>query len=203
MAINPTTIFSAISNIADLLNNFFPVDVVGIFDSESLQQVFENARPIKAEVRETSMVMKHPVETGTMIADNHIINPIEINLSLFIGSEFYNSVYTQIRQAYIAGTSLSVQTRTGVYGNMIIADMPHTEDTDTFDAVIMALHLTEVIFVVPNSVSPLPTPANFSPRDPVNSNIITAGQKYPSIIANPNITAVRSIFTTSAFKGIL
>ncbi len=199
MAITPGAITSGIRAISDILGNSSGVDVVGIFNS-TLQQVFQDARPLKAEVRETSMVMRHPVETGTMIADNHIINQIEIHLPLLIKSEFYNSVYGQLKQAFVAGTSLAVQTRTALYPNMIIANMPHAEDADIYDAITMQLHLVEVLYVVPVSVSAQPLPANFSPAEPANSNTVQAGLKYPSTLSASNLTAVQSILTGFAFK---
>lgn len=202
MAITPNALFSAFSNIANLLSNFAAVDIVGIYNGETLDQIFTDARPLKAEVRETSTVMNHPVETGVILSDHHIINQVEINLSLMIKSEFYNSVYGQIKNAFIAATLLSIQARTGIYNNMIIVDMPHQEDPEYFDAIVMALHLKEVLFVVPNSVSTLPQPANFSPADPANTNTVQAGQKYPSIISPTQTAAVQSVLTATTFKII-
>jgi hypothetical protein len=200
MIINASVIFSALSNIAGLLAGGNS-DVVGIFDA-NLNQVFINARPLRADVRETSRVMTHPVETGVMIADNHIINPVEINLSLSIKSEYYNSMYNQIKQAFILGTVFSVQTRTGVYNNMIISDMPHTEEPDKYDAILMGLHFTQVLYVTPVALSSESAPANFSPADPVNDNTVQGGVKYPTSLSTTQTTAVRSIFTGVGFKAL-
>lgn len=178
MTLNPAAIFSGALGILDLVSSFTATDAVGIFDGETLEQVFSDARPMRAGVRETSMVMRHPIETGVKLSDHHIINQNEINLLLFIKSEFYNSVYVEMRNAWIAATKLSVQTRTGVYNNMVIVNMPHEENPDTFDAITLALSLEEVIFVVPNAVSPAATPPNYSPLDPINSNTVFIGQKY-------------------------
>lgn len=192
-------IFSIGQVVLDLLNNGSSVDVVGIYNGE-LRQVFADARPLRAEVRETSMVMKHPVETGTIIADNHIINPVEINLLLIIKSEFYSSVYGQIKQAFVAGDLLSIQTRTGVYNNMIIANMPHLENPDAYDAVTMSLNLVEVLYVMPVSVAAQPLPANFSPAEPADISTVQTGLKYPVAISSTNAAAVQSIITGFAFK---
>ena len=173
-----TTLISAAVSAYDLLNNFTNVDQVAIFDSKSLKQIFMDARPIKAEVRPTSTIMKHPAETGVKLSDHKIINQNEINMLLFISAEFYNSVYVQIRNAYLSSTLLSVQTRTGVYKNMIIVDMPHEEKSEAFDAVTMGLRLEEVIFAVPNSVTGVLAPANFVPVDAPNSDTKKIGQKY-------------------------
>lgn len=192
-------IFSNLSTVSDLLNNFASVDVVGIFD-ESLQQIFENARPLKATVKETSEVMKHPIETGVKIADNHIINQVDMTINVIVNSRYYNSVYTQIKQAFVSGTLLSVQTRTGLYQNMIIADMPHDETPEQYDSIAMQIHLTEVLYVVPTSVSQQAAPANFKPADVTNSNTVQSGLKYPSIVNPDNVTAVQGILGGLAFK---
>ncbi len=189
------SIFSALSVINDLLSTAINVDVVGIYD-DALQPLFIDLQYMRAEVRESSQVMRHPVETGTMIADNHIINQTEINISVMIKSQFYTSTYNQLKQAFVAGTSLIVQTRTGVYANMIIADMPHSENPDIFDGVVMHLHLIEVLYVVPSSVSGQAAPANFSPEDPANSNTVQAGLKSPVELTPANVTAVQSSITS-------
>jgi hypothetical protein len=192
MAFNPTTIFSDISAFADFLNLFGNnSDVIGVFNSD-LQQVFAEARPLKADIRETSQVMKHPVEMGTVIADNHIINPIEINIPFFISSSNYNAMYGQIKRAYYAATVFSIQARTGFYPNMIIADMPHEETTEMADAIILNVHFVEVLFVVPTSVSSATLPANFSPQNEVNSNTVQAGVKSPMGVSPSNSSAASS-----------
>lgn len=190
-----SSIFSALSLVSDLISTVTSVDVVGIYDADR-NPLFANAQYMRAEVKESSQVMRHPVETGTMIADNHIINQVEINLLLMIKSQFYNSTYNELKQNFIAGSSLLVQTRTGVYANMIIGDMPHTEDADIYDAVVMHLHLVEVLYVVPSSVSALAAPANYSPADPVNSNTVQAGLKSPASISAANMITVQSSLTS-------
>lgn len=200
MAINPNLIFNTLSNLAGLLLGT-NADTVGIFDS-SLQQVFINARPLKAEIKETSTVMSHPVETGVVLSDNHIINPVEINILLFVGAQNYASMYGQIKQAFVSATLFSVQTRTGGYQNMIIADMPHTEEVEIYNGVVIAVHMKQVLYVQPISVSSVMNPANFSPTDPLNSNTVQAGIKYPNLISSTQATQVQSIFTGLAFKSL-
>ena len=87
MAITINTLLSGLSTVADFLINFNAHDTIGFFDQESAEQVFYNARPLKVSVEETSMVMSHPTETGTILSDNQIINPIEITIPVFIKSK--------------------------------------------------------------------------------------------------------------------
>lgn len=133
------------SLISALLPNF-SADVVAVFD-QSFNQLFDGARPLKASINESAKVMEHPVETGVVITDHKIINPIDIELSMLLTPATYTDVYGQIKQTFLAGSLLTVQTRTASYPNMLIAEMPHEEDPGMFDVIALALKLHEVQFV--------------------------------------------------------
>ncbi len=173
--INPSSVLSAAISIVDLLDSPGS-DTVGIFDANTFEQVFKEARPLRADVRETSIIMKHPIENGTMVADNHIINPIQITLPLFIQSIFYSSIYAQIRQAFITATKFTIQTRTGVYRNMYISEMPHSEESDVASAIILGVKFEEAIVIFPNTTGT--QPSNFSPAQPEYQSTVLIGQKY-------------------------
>ncbi len=52
--------------------------ILGIPNAQaSIGQLFINARPLKATVKKTTKVMEHPVETGVILSDHHIINPMQ------------------------------------------------------------------------------------------------------------------------------
>lgn len=138
--------------LVDLLIANYSADVVGVFDDQ-FNPIFTGAKPIKATVNEMTKVMEHPVETGITITDHKVIQPIEIQLSLIIqsGQRFtgqnYRSVYEQIKQVYLKGTLLTVQTKSASYPNMIITDMPHDEDPEMYDALALVIKLKQVLFV--------------------------------------------------------
>lgn len=130
----------------NLLYATFAADVVGVFDAD-FRQVFRGARPVKAAVAESSKVMEHPVETGSVITDHKIELPVAIEISFVVPSSQYRSVYQQIKQLRRDGTLLTVQTRTGSYGNMLITDIPHDEDPEMFDVLPISIKFTQVQFV--------------------------------------------------------
>jgi len=142
------------------------IDTVAVFD-ENYNQLFREARAIKAVVKEQSKVMEHPVESGAIITDHRIILPTEIDLSLVLSSADYQDVYKEIRQYYLNATELIVQTRSGVYENQLIAALPHEEDPTMYDAITLALSLKEVITVT----------AKFAvvPRNPARSSTTNRG----------------------------
>lgn len=153
-------------NFTSTLLPSFAVDYVAIFDQD-YNQLFREARAIKAVVKEQSKVMEHPVESGAIITDHRIIMPVEIDLSLILASEDYQSVYKAIRQYYLNATLLIVQTRAGIYENQLISALPHEEDPTMFDALTLALSLKQVFFVT----------AQFGvvPKSPSNTTTVNRG----------------------------
>lgn len=184
--------------------------------SASFGQLFTNARPVRATIRETSKVMEHPLETGTSIADHHIINPVEMDIQLIVTNstsglvnsvlngaivQNYASTFNQIRQAFVNATLLTVKTRVGTYSNMIIADMPHEEDPDMFDVITIGLHLKQVLFVAPgtNTISQA-----FQPLDPLNSNTITGGLQQATALGSNLVAQAGAVSSYAAVlqKGL-
>lgn len=123
-------------------------DVIAVLNS-NLVQVFERARAIKLSIGRGSKAMEHPLETGATITDHRIILPTTAELSLILASEDYPAVYQQIRDLFIKGELLTVQTRVDSFASMLIEKMPHEESSDIFDGVAVALSLKEAVFVTP------------------------------------------------------
>lgn len=195
--ITPASIISDIELGFDLLTGANNADVVGVFDQISMQQVFANTRPVRATVKETSKVMDYPVETGATLSDHHIINPTEIEIAFILTAQNYSD-YQQMRTAWTNATTLSIQTRTGVYSNMIIWNMPHVEEPEMFDAITLSVMFREVIFVVPSSSS---QPMNYAPLNPVNSDTISRGFQLSKAIVN-QVSAGGSFIRAANVFGI-
>ncbi len=144
-------------------------DYVAVYTPRDYVQVFPKARPMKATVREESRPMEHPLETGAIITDHRIILPVQVELSMLMYSGDYADTYKAIRQLFLDGTLLTVQTNSGVYENQLIQSMPHDESPDQYGTLTMALKLKQVIFVS----------ARFGvvPRNPVNLTVTDRGQQ--------------------------
>lgn len=149
-------------------------DVVGVFQQDTSVQLFTGARPIKAKINTSASVMTHPVEDGSTITDHKVINPVEIELSLILSLEDYRSVYQAIKSLFEKSTLLTVQTRSGTYRSMIISSMPHDEDADLYDAIALALKLTEVKFAKYVTGK---APKVSAPKDKRNSKTSNGGKK--------------------------
>lgn len=144
-------IFGAASLARGIIKPTKAVDVVAITGA-GFVPLFTQARPLTAGVYETADVMEHPLETGAVIADHIVFQPVEIELPLLcVGDLAYRSTYALLRSTFNAGTLLTIRTRTGSYPNMVITDLPHEETADVFDGIAIRLRLREARFVTPKT----------------------------------------------------
>ena len=183
----------------NLLTGALSADVVAVLDQDSFQQMFGEARPMKAFIRETAKVMEHPVESGAMIADHKVIDPRTIELVMVIAAEDFASTFQQIRSAWLNATLLTVQTKAAVYQNMIIQNLPREEDPEKFDITVIALQMKEVIYALPGSLSSTTSVSYYSPIAPSNASSVLRGLQ--SAIINP-ASALISIIRGVSVWGI-
>lgn len=147
-------------------------DVVAVLNAD-FEQVFEGARAIKATIMRASKAMEHPLETGATITDHRIVLPVNIELSMILASEDYKAVYQQVRDLFINGELLTVQTRVDSFPSMLIEKMPHDETPEMFDGVALALSLKEAQFVQPQF-------STVKVEKPKNSTTVKRGQQQPT-----------------------
>lgn len=147
-------------------------DVVAVLNSK-FQQVFEKARAIKATVGRSSKAMEHPLETGATVTDHRVVLPVTVELSVLLTSKDYRTTYQQIRDLFIKGELLTVQTRVDSFTSMLIEKMPHEETPEMFDGVAVALSLKEALFVQPQF-------STLKVEKPKNSTRVKQGQKQPA-----------------------
>jgi hypothetical protein len=147
-------------------------DTVAVFDS-NFNQLFPDAKIIKVNVKEEAKVMEHPLETGETVSDHAIIQPIEIEMDVFIKGIDYKNTYSIINKLFHDFSLLTVQTNTGTYEKQMISSMPHIESSDIFDGTIINIKMKEALFIEPQygtvPISPK-RPKNKSTNDRGNQN---------------------------------
>ena len=153
----------------DFLNASF--DTIAVFDS-NFSQVFENARPLRDEVVPRSKLMDHPSESGQIVSDYKITLPVEITIQMLISSEYYRDTYQEIWDLWQQSALLTIQTRVTTFGNMVIAEPPHEETPEIFDAIRMNLKFRQV-------QTPLQS-TTFQPADPTQADTQSIGQQTGS-----------------------
>lgn len=174
----------------NIINTLLPsssVDTVAIFD-KNYNELFRQAKSIKAVIKEQSKLMEHPIESGAIITDHRIVLPIEIELSLILSSSDYQDVYKSIRQYFFQATLLIVQTRAGIYQNQIISALPHEEDPNMYDALTIALSLKQVLYVSAQYTN--------VPKYPSNTSTVDRGQQQGTPATVKQVTSLRGIFNS-------
>jgi hypothetical protein len=190
-------------NPLNIINTLLPssaVDTVAIFD-QNYNELFNQAKSIKAVIKEQSKLMEHPIETGAIITDHRIIMPIEIDLSLILASSDYQDVYKSIRQYFFQATLLIVQTRAGIYQNQIISALPHEEDPNMYDALTIALSLKQVLYVIAQYTNVPKYPANASTIDRGQQQGTPANTKQTSV-AFQGFSSAANYFKNLSFNPI-
>jgi hypothetical protein len=136
------------------------VDVVAIYD-QNLNQLFPNVRPVKAKIDRKACFPKHPLETGAVIGDHRILQPIEIEMPMIFSSASFYDDYQAILTAYNSNNSLIIQTKVGTFTDMYIQEMPSDESPETIDTVTLIFKFIQVFVVQSSSmaISKSPTDA--------------------------------------------
>lgn len=161
-------------------------DVVAVLN-KSLNQVFVGASIIKAEVKEESKVMSHPVESGQTIEDEIVFQPTTVTLSMVLNPVTYRAVYQEIKQLYDKREILTVQTKVNSYASLVIEQLPHDEDGSIFDTIAIAIRLKEVRFVETEYEAYTPTkvrnPADASNKKTGEAKTSDATGRWGSVLS--------------------
>lgn len=123
--------------------------LVGILDSESFEQLFVAANPMRVSVREEKRITKFQVEDGGTRSDHVVQDAREIAIDLLIEDEFARNMYLQLQQAWRDNRLVIVQTKVSSYENMLIESIPHDETPELGNGISMPIRLTEWRTVTP------------------------------------------------------
>lgn len=120
------------------------MDVTAILN-ESREQLFPTANFLKASIAPSNTFAQHPIEDGTVVSDNKIINQVRISIPMILDSNDYKDVYKSIQDASNNSTMLSIQTRVTTFDRMYIESYPSEESASVFDTVSMTVNFIEQI----------------------------------------------------------
>lgn len=120
------------------------MDVTAILN-ESGEQLFPTAKLLKASISPSNTFAQHPVEDGTVISDNKIINQVRISIPMILDANDYQDVYKAIQDTSNNAVMLSIQTRVATFNKMYIESYPSEESAAIFDTVSMTVNFIEQI----------------------------------------------------------
>lgn len=99
---------------------------------------------MSADVDISSDLCDHPVESGSVITDNAIINPIAMKVKVALPTAFATRIYDQMIKFYQKKKYIMVQTKFAMYRNMVIEAMPFKLDNETVDRPVVELSLRQI-----------------------------------------------------------
>lgn len=169
---------------AEVLTGNFIANAFNDEDTQNTRRVSSvlglNAVILDLDVSETSKIMEHPIESGAVIADHKITNPVELRLRLTMPHYQYKPVIEELRRYWKEGTKLSVHAKSHIYNNMVICDLPHQEKPENVSRLTFDIRLKQALVVAPQYIR-LPKKAV---KQPKNSDTVKSGQKLPQTIQN-------------------
>lgn len=144
---------------------------------------------INAQVNQTSDLCTHPVESGGVITDNAIINPLKATVNIAMPTFYYTRIYDNMLDFYRGKRKIMLQTKFGFYKNLVLVAMPHTLDNKDVDRVPIKLELQEVIEITPTKIYDETITSN-NAQNPEDSDTKNLGQQKPTEDTYESLEAV-------------
>lgn len=104
---------------------------------------------VDASLDISSDLCDHPTEKGSVITDYAIVNPISAKVKIAMPTGLYTRIYNQIIKYYQQKKFILLQTKFGMYRNMVIQALPYKLENATVDRLIIELSLRQVMEVSP------------------------------------------------------
>lgn len=136
---------------------------------------------VKADVDITSDICDHPVETGSVITDTAIIQPISIKVQIALPTAFKTRIYNEMIKYYQTKKYIMVQTPVAMYRNMIIESMPFALENETIDRPVIELSLRQIQEVEVQYIK-TENPVVKSPKSAEDTDTKDLGRKVGSVV---------------------
>lgn len=140
--------FFSIPGITGIVTNSFIVNPMEV------KEVLNGYIPLQsaimdANVREDSRFCEHPIESGAIITDHKVFNPVEIDITLVMPSYDIFRITKEMEQLYKNSELLIIKTKHKFYTNMVLQSVPHFEEAKNVYRVPYKLHFKQALIVKP------------------------------------------------------
>ena len=107
---------------------------------------------IKADIDISSDLCDFPIESGSVVTDNAIVQPISMKIQAALPTAFATRIYAEMIKYYQQKKYIMVQTKFAMYRNMVIQAMPFKLENETVDRPVVELNLRQVMEVEPQYI---------------------------------------------------
>lgn len=145
---------------------------------------------LSAKVSPTSDLCEHPIESGGIITDNAIINPLRATVEISMPTIFYTRIHEQIQKMYKEKTRIILQTKFGFYKNLVLVGIPYVLNHKDVDRTPITLDLQQVIEVTPTYVTNESGTAINDALNPSDNDTKDLGTKKPTESTYESLAAI-------------
>lgn len=140
------------------------LNVVGLVSESKNVAIYDGEREVlngnflfsssvlSANISDDSQLCEHPLESGAVVSDHKIFNPIEIDIRLSLPSWQFSEIYRELLLLYSNSVKLRIKTKVEWYNNMVLTAIPHEEKAENFDKIVFDLHFKEVREITPQFI---------------------------------------------------
>lgn len=138
---------------------------------------------IEGSVDISSDLCDHPTETGAVITDYAIVNPITIKVRVALPTAWALRIYNEMVQMFQTKQYIMVQTKYAMYRNMVIQAMPWKLENATIDRPVVELSLRQVMEVRPQytTITQATKDAITKSLSPEDTDTVDLGRKSTKI----------------------
>lgn len=105
---------------------------------------------VSAKVNVDSDLCDHPIETGKILTDARIIQPITAQVEVAMPTFFAERIYKSMNDMQKSiDDKIILQTKYRVYKNLVLQNFSYSLDSHTVDRTVFMLNLREVMEVAP------------------------------------------------------
>ena len=139
---------------------------------------------IQGDIDISSDLCDHPTETGSVITDNAIINPISMKVQVAMPTALYTRIYSQMVKYFQEKKFILVQTKFAMYRNMVIQAMPYKLENATVDRPVIEISLRQVMEVSPQYTNATQNTGGSiqNALDPEDNDTVDLGRKTNRVI---------------------
>ena len=155
--------FNLLLNIAGLISRNKPV---ALYDKDGIE-LLTSASIVSCSVNDTSKVMEHPIESGAVVADYKVFNPVTATLNVSLSQTEFSGEFAEVYSAYKNCEFLTLQTKTNVYSNLQVLSLQHDANVQNINRPQLVIQLKEAIVVEAefNAVSSLKSASSTSTKN--------------------------------------
>ena len=161
--LNSLSPFNLIINVLGMVYRNKSIAIYG----EGGGELLSSASIISCSVNDSSKLMEHPIESGAVISDYKVFNPVTASLVVALTETGYASEFAEIYGAYKNCEYVTLQTKTKVYSNLQILSLPHEATFRNISRPTITINLKEALVVEAafTQGSNLKNPANTNTKD--------------------------------------